>query len=141
VRYCRTFHRLHGSSILPAESAQQQPCRVRRTVGGTSRLPHRLRDLFPVDLVPVAKHELVAGLRPELFRRLLIQQLYRYLHFTAKLEFMVVNYGLFCCIRGSGSAWEGGSVAAEVEHGEGDEVVGVGESEGHAGDQADLGVG
>ena len=49
-------------------------------------------DLFPADLVPVAKHELVAGLRPELFRRLLTQQLYRYLHFTSKLEFMVVNY-------------------------------------------------
>lgn len=47
---------------------------------------------FPVGLVPVAGHELVANLRPELFQRLLTQQLYRYLHFTAKLELLVVNH-------------------------------------------------
>lgn len=64
-------------------------------------LPEDIGDPFPVDLVPVAKHELVKGLRPEFFRRLITQQLYRYLHFTAKLEFMVVNYVVLGISQGS----------------------------------------
>lgn len=31
---------------------------------------------------------------------------------------------LFCCIRGSGPPWEGGFVAAEVQHGQGDQGLG-----------------
>jgi len=42
---------------------------------------------------------------------------------------------------GSGSVWEGGSVAAEGEHGEGDECLGGSEPEGDAGEESDLGVG
>lgn len=49
-------------------------------------------DLFPEELVPVASHELIRRLRPHLRRRLVTQQLYRYLDFTAKLEFLVVNH-------------------------------------------------
>lgn len=48
--------------------------------------------LFPESLVPVAGHTLVQALRPELRRRLLTRQLYRYLDFTAKLEYLVVNH-------------------------------------------------
>lgn len=46
---------------------------------------------FSPDLVPVARHRLVTGLRPELFDEILVQHLYRYLDFTAKLETVVVN--------------------------------------------------
>jgi para-aminobenzoate N-oxygenase AurF len=46
---------------------------------------------FSPELVPLARHELVRQLRPELFERLLVQHLYRYLDFTAKLEQVVVN--------------------------------------------------
>ncbi|MFD7625417.1 diiron oxygenase [Streptomyces sp. NPDC059851] len=46
---------------------------------------------FSPDLVPVARHPLIAKLRPELFDQVLIQHLYRYLDFTAKLETLVVN--------------------------------------------------
>lgn len=48
--------------------------------------------LFPRELVPVAGHRIVAELPPELFNKLLAQHLYRYLHFTAKLEYLVVNH-------------------------------------------------
>jgi hypothetical protein len=46
---------------------------------------------FSPDLVPVARHPLVRGLPPERFRALLVQHLYRYLDFTARLEHVVVN--------------------------------------------------
>ncbi|PZT71872.1 MULTISPECIES: diiron oxygenase [unclassified Streptomyces] len=46
---------------------------------------------FSPDLVPLARHELVHGLRPELYEQVLVQHLYRYLDFTAKLEQVVVN--------------------------------------------------
>ncbi|MFF4058894.1 diiron oxygenase [Streptomyces sp. NPDC001668] len=46
---------------------------------------------FSPDLVPLARHELVRDLRPELLEQILIQHLYRYLDFTAKLEQVVVN--------------------------------------------------
>ncbi|OUC79303.1 diiron oxygenase, partial [Streptomyces swartbergensis] len=46
---------------------------------------------FSPDLVPVARHPLIAHLRPELFDAVLVQHLYRYLDFTAKLETLVVN--------------------------------------------------
>ncbi|MFF3502487.1 diiron oxygenase [Streptomyces sp. NPDC003247] len=46
---------------------------------------------FSPELVPLARHELVRDLRPELFDQVLVQHLYRYLDFTAKLEQVVVN--------------------------------------------------
>ncbi|MFJ7335488.1 diiron oxygenase [Streptomyces sp. NPDC101110] len=46
---------------------------------------------FSPELVPVARHPLIAELRPELFDTVLVQHLYRYLDFTAKLETLVVN--------------------------------------------------
>lgn len=46
---------------------------------------------FSPELVPVARHPLVAGIRPDMFREVLVQHLYRYLDFTTKLEHLVVN--------------------------------------------------
>jgi hypothetical protein len=46
---------------------------------------------FSPDLVPVAAHPLVRALPEDVFRQILIQHLYRYLDFTAKLESVVVN--------------------------------------------------
>ena len=42
-------------------------------------------------MVPVAGHPLVRKLPDDVFERLLVQHLYRYLDFTAKLEHLVVN--------------------------------------------------
>ncbi|MGX9887323.1 diiron oxygenase [Streptomyces sp. NPDC002276] len=56
---------------------------------------------FAPDLVPVAKHPLVKELPEEVFGELLIQHLYRYLHFTAKLEFLVVNRTVLGLAEGS----------------------------------------
>lgn len=50
--------------------------------------------LFSPDLVPLASHPLIAGLRDEradLYREVIVRHLYRYLDFTAKLEHLVVN--------------------------------------------------
>jgi hypothetical protein len=63
------------------------------------RGPRRLLDdgggdgryLFSPDLVPLAAHPAVRALPPPSFARVLIQHLYRYLHFTASLEHLVVN--------------------------------------------------
>lgn len=46
---------------------------------------------FSPEFVPVATHPLVRALPEPLFRQILIQHLYRYLDFTAKLESIVVN--------------------------------------------------
>ncbi|MFJ8039572.1 diiron oxygenase [Kitasatospora sp. NPDC096147] len=46
---------------------------------------------FSPDLVPVAGHPLVKALPERVFGELLIQHLYRYLDFTAQLEYLVVN--------------------------------------------------
>ncbi|WP_380282914.1 diiron oxygenase [Kitasatospora purpeofusca] len=46
---------------------------------------------FSADLVPVARHPLVQGLPRPVHDQVLIQHLYRYLDFTAKLETLVVN--------------------------------------------------
>lgn len=48
--------------------------------------------LFPIDLVPVAGHPLVQGLGPDVLAEITTRQMYRYLHFTAKLEYLVVNH-------------------------------------------------
>lgn len=46
---------------------------------------------FSPDLVPVARHPLVAALPEPAYAEILVQHLYRYLEFTAKLEYLVVN--------------------------------------------------
>ncbi|MEV6843668.1 diiron oxygenase [Actinoplanes sp. NPDC051411] len=48
-------------------------------------------ELFPPELVPIARHPLVQGLPPHQFDEVLTQHAYRYLDFTAKLEHLVVN--------------------------------------------------
>jgi hypothetical protein len=56
---------------------------------------------FAPDLVPVAKHPFVKELPEQVFGELLIQHLYRYLHFTTKLEFLVVNRTVLGLAEGS----------------------------------------
>ncbi|MFB8053507.1 diiron oxygenase [Streptomyces rubiginosohelvolus] len=46
---------------------------------------------FPPQHVPIASHPLVKALPPALYQEVLIQHLYRYQDFTAKLEHLVVN--------------------------------------------------
>lgn len=46
---------------------------------------------FSPDFVPLARHPVVSELPPEAFDQLLVQHLYRYLDFTARLEHLVVN--------------------------------------------------
>ncbi|MFC5215346.1 diiron oxygenase [Streptomyces coerulescens] len=57
--------------------------------------------LFPPDLVPVTRHPLVRALPEELFQEVLVQHLYRYLDFTAKLEYLVVNRTVLGIAHGS----------------------------------------
>ena len=49
------------------------------------------RFFFAPELVPVASHPLVRALPDAAFRKILVEHLYRYLDFTAKLESLVVN--------------------------------------------------
>lgn len=56
---------------------------------------------FSPDLVPVARHPLVRALPPEVFDEILVQHLYRYLDFTAKLEYLVVNRTVLGIAHGS----------------------------------------
>lgn len=46
---------------------------------------------FSAELVPIARHSLITALPSATFQEILIQHLYRYLDFTAKLEYLVVN--------------------------------------------------
>lgn len=75
-------------------SVRQAPRRVLRE-GEEDRL------FFSPDLVPVASHPLVKALPPAVMEELLIQHLYRYLDFTAKLEFLVVNRTVLGIAHGS----------------------------------------
>jgi hypothetical protein len=56
---------------------------------------------FSPDLVPVARHPLVRALPGPVFDTLLVQHLYRYLDFTAKLEYLVVNRTVIGIAHGS----------------------------------------
>ncbi|NWF29771.1 diiron oxygenase [Streptomyces sp. PKU-EA00015] len=56
---------------------------------------------FSPDLVPVAHHPLVKALPEPVFDQILVQHLYRYLDFTAKLEYLVVNRTLVGIAHGS----------------------------------------
>lgn len=59
------------------------------------------RFFFSPELVPVARHALVAELERDLYAKLLIKHLYRYLDFTAKLESLVINRTLVGIANGS----------------------------------------
>ncbi|WP_433386937.1 diiron oxygenase [Micromonospora sp. KLBMP9576] len=56
---------------------------------------------FPPELVPVSRHPLVRALPAATFEEVLIQHLYRYLDFTARLEYLVVNRTVLGIARGS----------------------------------------
>lgn len=55
------------------------------------RPEHSVASFFPTELVPLAAHPLVCSLPESTYEQVLVQHLYRYLDFTAKLETLVVN--------------------------------------------------
>jgi hypothetical protein len=57
--------------------------------------------LFPPELVPVVRHPLVQALPEGCFDEVIVRQLYRYLDFTAKLEYLVVNRTVLGIAHGS----------------------------------------
>ncbi|MFF2773864.1 diiron oxygenase [Streptomyces sp. NPDC058052] len=59
------------------------------------------RYYFSPDLVPIAQHPLVKGLPEGRFEEVLVQHLYRYLDFTARLEYVVVNRTVLGIAQGS----------------------------------------
>ncbi|WP_369173400.1 diiron oxygenase [Streptomyces sp. R28] len=59
------------------------------------------RYYFSPDLVPIAHHPLVKGLPAGCFEEVLVQHLYRYLDFTARLEYVVVNRTVLGIAQGS----------------------------------------
>ncbi|MFD7510570.1 diiron oxygenase [Streptomyces sp. NPDC059853] len=63
--------------------------------------PDEFTYFFPPELVPIAQHSLVQALPPPIFEQVLIQHLYRYLDFTAKLEYLVVNRTILGIAHGS----------------------------------------
>ena len=71
------------------------------------RIPAKAANLlfFSPDLVPVAAHPLVRALPEGVFRQILIQHLYRYLDFTAKLESIVVNQAVLGIALGTAGVW------------------------------------
>jgi hypothetical protein len=77
----------------------------RSTVRAARRreLDERTEDqvFFSADLVPVARHDIVRALPPEVFRQVLVRHLYRYLEFTSKLEHLVVNRTLLGIAHGT----------------------------------------
>lgn len=81
----------------PPASGYHSPLRSWHERASVRTAPRRLvgdpadRFYFSPDLVPVAGHRLVKSLPDLVFRTILIQHLYRYLDFTAKLESLVVN--------------------------------------------------
>ncbi|WP_331747027.1 diiron oxygenase (plasmid) [Streptomyces sp. NBC_00853] len=56
---------------------------------------------FSPELVPIAQHPLIRQLPSTIFDRILVQHLYRYLDFTAKLEYLVVNRTVLGIAHGS----------------------------------------
>ena len=79
-----TDYRSPFRSWYEKSTVRSQP---RRLLSEADPAPH----FFSPDLVPVAGHPLVRALPPDRFRTLLVQHLYRYLDFTARLEHVVVN--------------------------------------------------
>src|SRR5947199_3439072 len=60
---------------------------------------------FSPDLVPIARHLLIRRLPDATFREILIQHLFRYLDFTAKLESLVINRTILAIAHGSVGLW------------------------------------
>jgi hypothetical protein len=79
-----TDYRSPFRSWYEKSTVRSQP---RRMLSAADPAPH----FFSPDLVPAARHPLVRVLSPERYRTLLVQHLYRYLDFTARLEHLVVN--------------------------------------------------
>ncbi|MFJ7095859.1 diiron oxygenase [Streptomyces mirabilis] len=59
------------------------------------------QQLFPLELVPLARHPLVMGMSPGVIDQVVVRQLYRYFDFTAKLEHLVVNRTVLGIAHGS----------------------------------------
>lgn len=82
---------------VPDRSGYRSPMRSWDARAAVRTAPRRLIEgredtlYFSPDLVPATAHPTVRKLPPVLFRQLLVQHLYRYLDFTAKLESIVVN--------------------------------------------------
>lgn len=64
---------------------------VRQAPRRTLREDESGRHYFPPELVPITQHPLVKELPAAVHEELLVQHLYRYLDFTARLESLVVN--------------------------------------------------
>lgn len=89
-----------GDPRTPAEMPEyRSPFRTWHERAGVRQAERRMLSegagdrtaLFSPDLVPLTRHPLVKALPQSVFDELLIQHLYRYLDFTAKLEMLVVN--------------------------------------------------
>jgi len=96
---------LHRDPQLPAYRSPFQNWDARASVRAAPRRVVANADaalrFFSPDLVPVARHPLVQALPGRVFDALLIQHLYRYLDFTAKLEYLVVNRTVIGIAHGS----------------------------------------
>ncbi|MFI6011966.1 diiron oxygenase [Streptomyces sp. NPDC051243] len=105
---------------VPADSEQTEVAETGQTAAyrspfgtwyeraGVRQAPRRVlesdegdRHYFSPDLVPIAHHPLVKGLPANRLEEVLVQHLYRYLDFTARLEFMVVNRTVLGIAHGS----------------------------------------
>ncbi|GAA3570741.1 diiron oxygenase [Streptomyces osmaniensis] len=87
-----------GDADSTADDEYQSPFRTWYSKASVRKSPRRMVEegdddafFFSPELVPVARHPLVMELPPGTFREILLQHLYRYLDFTAKLEYLVVN--------------------------------------------------
>lgn len=85
---------------LPPDEGYRSPFRTWYERASVRTTPRRMLDSSEIDgkrryfapeLVPVARHPLIARLPEHVYDEVLVQHLYRYLDFTAKLEYLVVN--------------------------------------------------
>ncbi len=74
---------------------------VRQSPRRTLREDETGRHYFPPELVPITQHPLVRELSEAVQEEILVQHLYRYLDFTAKLESLVVNRTVLSIAQGS----------------------------------------
>ncbi|WP_329171387.1 diiron oxygenase [Streptomyces sp. NBC_01477] len=88
-----------GDGGAAGEEPYRSPFRTWYERASVRQAPRRLvtaadggvATFFPPALVPLASHRLVRDLGPAAYEQVLVQHLYRYLDFTAKLEYLVVN--------------------------------------------------
>ncbi|WP_317447692.1 diiron oxygenase [Streptomyces collinus] len=97
-----------GGALSPTDDEYQSPFRTWYSKASVRKSPRRMVEegdedayFFSPDLVPVAQHPLVKELAPDAFNGVLLQHLYRYLDFTAKLEYLVVNRAALGIAQGS----------------------------------------